>query len=49
MGAPEAIVGSVVCDDILELYEDEVAREIGALGPGAMAAVGRGLRAALAL
>ena len=45
----EAFVGSVLCDDVLELYEDEVNRELGALSPAAMALVNRGLAAALAL
>ena len=46
---PEAFVGRAVCDDIVELYEDEVRRDLGALSPGAMAAVNRGLAAALGL
>ncbi|HSF26042.1 MAG TPA: type II toxin-antitoxin system PemK/MazF family toxin [Actinomycetes bacterium] len=46
---PEVFVGSVVCDDIVEIYPDEVRRDLGALSPAAMAAVGRGLAAALGL
>jgi mRNA interferase MazF len=49
LGAGEALVGSVLCDNILELYEDEVTRELGALSRGAMDNVGRGLAAALDL
>lgn len=46
---PEVFVGRAVCDDIVEIYPDEVRRDLGALTPTAMAAVGRGLAAALAL
>jgi mRNA interferase MazF len=49
LGAGEAFVGSVVCDDILELYEDEVNRDLGALSPAAMVRVNQGLAAALSL
>ena len=28
LSAPEVFVGSVVCDDIVELYEDEVRRDL---------------------
>ena len=41
--------GRVVCDDIYDLYEDEVKADIGAVSPRTMAAVEDGLRAALAL
>ena len=41
--------GRLVCDDIYELFEDEVKEDVGALSPQTMAAVGRGLRAALGL
>lgn len=41
--------GRVVCDDIYDLYEDEVRADMGALSPRTMAAVEDGLRAALAL
>lgn len=45
----ESFDGSVVCDDILELYADEVTRELGALSRAAMVRVDRGLVAALGL
>jgi mRNA interferase MazF len=46
---PEVFTGSVVCDDIVEIWEDEVKRDLGALSPAAMDAVARGLAAALDL
>lgn len=46
---PEAFVGRVVCDDIVEIYETEVREVRGALSPKAMRAVGSGLAAALDL
>lgn len=49
LGSPEVFTGSVVCDDIVEVYEDEVKRDLGALSPAAMQAVARGLAAALDL
>lgn len=49
LGGSEVISGRVVCDDIVELYPDEVRRDLGALSPAAMARVGLGLKAALAL
>lgn len=45
----EPFVGRAVCDDIVELYQDEVRRDLGALSPRAMDQVARGLKAALAL
>ena len=47
--AYEPLAGRVVCDDIVELYEDEVRRDLGALSPAAMRAVEYGLCAALDL
>jgi mRNA interferase MazF len=47
--APEVFTGYVVCDDIVEIYPDEVRRDLGAVSPPAMAAVGRALAAALGL
>ena len=41
--------GRVVCDDIYDLYEDEVKADVGALSAKTMAAVNDGLRAALSL
>ena len=49
LSAPEVFVGSVGCDDIVETYEDEVRRDLGALSPRAMSAVAAGLAAALGL
>jgi mRNA interferase MazF len=49
IGRGEVFLGRAVCDDIVELYEDEITRDLGALSPAAMSAVGSGLKAALAL
>ena len=49
LGTKEAVKGRVVCDDIVELWEDEIRRDLGALSPTAMRAVERGLGAALQL
>lgn len=49
IGKGEVFFGRVVCDDIVELYEDEIARDLGSLSPSAMSAVAIGLKAALAL
>lgn len=45
----DGLVGRVVCDDILPIYEDEVLGVVGALSPRTMSSVGRGLVAALGL
>jgi len=48
--ATEALPGGrVVCDDIYDLYEDEVKQDIGALSPNVMAQINRALKAALSL
>lgn len=49
LGPGEAFDGSVVCDDVVELYPDEVRRDLGALSTGSMRRVDDGLRAALDL
>lgn len=41
--------GFVVCDDIIEIYPDEVRRDLGALSARTLGAVNRGLKAALAI
>jgi mRNA interferase MazF len=46
---PEVFVGRVVCDDIVEVYEDEVRAVVGAVSPRAMVAISAGLKAALDL
>ncbi|MEI8067224.1 MAG: type II toxin-antitoxin system PemK/MazF family toxin [Actinomycetes bacterium] len=45
----EVFVGSAMCDDITEIWGDEIRRDLGALTPKAMAEIGRGLKAALDL
>lgn len=49
LDSPEVFVGNVVCDDIIELWEDEVRRDLGALTPAAMRRVEQGLAAALGI
>ena len=41
--------GRIVCDDIYDLYEDEVKADIGALSSMTMEAINDGLKAALSL
>jgi len=48
-GPQDPFYGRVLCDDIFELWPDEVTREGGALTPDTMLRVGAGLRSALAL
>ena len=48
IGKGEVFLGRAVCDDIVELYEDEIQRDLGTLSPGAMSALANGLKAALA-
>jgi mRNA interferase MazF len=49
LGKGEVFLGRAVCDDIVELYEDEVLRDLGALSPHAMTSISSGLKAALSL
>lgn len=41
--------GRILCDDIIELFPDEVRTDFGALTPATMAKVDLGLKAALGL
>ncbi len=45
----EVLTGRAVCDDIYELWDDEVRQDVGVLGSATMAAIDDGLRAALSL
>lgn len=47
--ADAPLVGRVLCDDVLEVWPDEVTRDLGALSPATQARVDDGLRAALDL
>jgi mRNA interferase MazF len=49
LGAGDPLVGYVLCDDLIQLYQDELTRALGALAPPTMAAVSRGLAIALGL
>ncbi|GAB97842.1 mRNA interferase MazF [Kineosphaera limosa] len=41
--------GHIVCDDIVEIFDDEVRRDLGAVSSQTMRSVEAGLRAALGL
>lgn len=45
----ECVAGSVLCDDIIAMYEDDAPELAGALSPGAMRRVDAALAAALGL
>lgn len=45
----DPLVGFVLCDDIVQLYRDEIAKPAGALSPRTMAGVSDGLRVAFGL
>ena len=45
----DPLVGRVLCDDLVQVYRDEIRREAGALTRQTMARVDGGLRAALSL
>jgi len=45
----DPIAGHVLCDDIVEVWPDEIRRDLGACSPTTMKRVGDGLRAALGL
>lgn len=49
LGEGESFIGRVMCDDIVEIYEDEVLAIKGALTPTMMRKVDEGLAAALGL
>jgi mRNA interferase MazF len=45
----EPVTGSIVCDDILAIYPEDVRRECGGFHPATMEAVAEGLKYALRL
>ena len=45
----EVLSGRAVCDDVYELWDDEVRQDVGALSSATMRAIGEGLKAALGL
>lgn len=50
VSSPEVLAGGrIVCDDIYEIFEEEVREDVGAVSPRTMAAVERGLLAALGM
>ncbi|MDR0594393.1 MAG: type II toxin-antitoxin system PemK/MazF family toxin [Bifidobacteriaceae bacterium] len=49
LGGGESVAGSVLCDDITVIYDDDPHRHAGALSPAAMAGVARALGVALGL
>lgn len=49
LGPADSLVGFALCDDVVQLYQDEVTAPIGALCPATMTRIGSGLRIALGL
>jgi mRNA interferase MazF len=49
LGPGDPLVGSVLCDEVGPLWEDELQADAGALSPGTMRAVEAGLHDALGL
>jgi mRNA interferase MazF len=49
LGQADPLTGRVLCDDLIEVYSDEVTRDGGALSPATMRAVGIGLKHALGI
>lgn len=49
LAAPEVFTGYAVCDDIVEIWQDEVKRDLGAISPATMTRIAHGLAAALDL
>ncbi len=49
LGHDDPLVGYVLCDDLVQLYGDELTRPLGALAVRTMRAVSDGLKVALAL
>lgn len=45
----DPLVGFVLCDDVVQLYREELTKPVGALCPPTIAAVSQGLRIALGL
>jgi mRNA interferase MazF len=45
----DPLVGHVLCDDLVQLYRDELVKRVGAVSPATIRAVADGLRIALGL
>ena len=45
----DPLVGCVLCDDLVQLYRDELGKRVGAVSPPTIRAVAEGLRIALGL
>lgn len=45
----ECLHGFVLCDSLTEMFEEDVVKRHGGFSPAAMAAIGKGLKAALDL
>lgn len=39
LGPGEVLAGRVVCDDLVEIWREEVRRDLGALSPGALSLI----------
>ncbi|MGW6255399.1 type II toxin-antitoxin system PemK/MazF family toxin [Streptomyces sp. NPDC055085] len=49
LSAADPLNGRILCDDIVNVYKNELRRDLGALSPQTMMKIAAGLRAALAL
>jgi mRNA interferase MazF len=49
LSAGDPLVGKVLCDDLIEVFADEVVRDGGAVGVPTMRAVDAGLKSALGI
>lgn len=49
LGHEDPLHGRILCDDLIQLWPDEVRTHLGALSPTTMAHVNAGLKAALGL
>lgn len=49
LSSADPLAGHVLCDDIVQLYRDELGRPAGALSPATTAAVNDGIRIAFGL
>lgn len=47
LGRDDPLVGRVLCDDVQQLFRDELGRNCGALSRDSMARVNQGLRSAM--
>jgi len=49
LNADDPVVGRVICDDIMSIYDDDQGRHAGALSPATISKINQALKVALAL